>query len=99
MNTLFTNDLGLMHFFHRIDFLIFFEFHAPNLTESSFANYILAIKMLSINVLIIKIYVVLHDLLTLQFRQIDFETILNVFIGFFGDSGVASIMLFLSFGV
>lgn len=99
MNTLFSNNFGLMHFFHRIDFLIFFELHTPNLTESSFANHILTIKMLPINVFIIKIHVVLHDLLGLQFRQIDFKTILDILIGFFRDGRVTSIMLFLSFRV
>jgi len=55
--------------------------------------------MLPINIFIIKIHVVLHDLLSLQFRQIYFKTILDILIGFFGYGRVTSIMLFLSFGV
>lgn len=38
-------------------------------------------------------------ILGLQFREIDLEAILDIFIGFLADGGIASIMFLLPFGV
>lgn len=80
MNTLLSNDFGLVHFFHGIDFLIFFAFDTPNLPKSSLADYILTIEMLTIYLFVVKIDVILDIIFSLQFRKIDFKAIFDVLI-------------------
>jgi hypothetical protein len=79
MNTLFANDLGLMHLFHCVDTLRFFESDTPNLTEAALAYDKLTIKVITIYLFVINHHSVLCLLLCLQFRQVNLETIFYVF--------------------
>jgi hypothetical protein len=55
--------------------------------------------MLSIYLLGVEVDVVMNLILRLEFGKIDFKAISDVLVRFFGNGGVASIMLFLSFSV
>ncbi len=57
MDTFLADDFGLVHLFHRIDSLCLFKLYAPYFTEASLTNYILTIKILSIHLFALEIYI------------------------------------------
>lgn len=55
MDALLAYDLGLMHLLHSVNFLVFLGLDAPHLTESTLANYILTVEVLSVDLLAIQV--------------------------------------------
>jgi hypothetical protein len=98
MNALFPNDFRLVHFFHRVNFLSFFEFHTPDFAEASFSDNILAIKMISIDFLALQNEPAFLLFFGVELGEIDLEAVLYVFGGLFRNGRVTSVMFFLSPG-
>lgn len=56
MDTLLTDDLGLMHLFHCVYLLVFLGLDAPYLAESALADHVLAVEMLAVDLLAVQVY-------------------------------------------
>ena len=52
MNAFLANDFGLVHFFHCVHFLRFFEFDTPDFSEASLSYNILAIEVITTDFLV-----------------------------------------------
>lgn len=80
MDTLLSYDFGLMHLFHCIDPLVLFGLDTPYLAESTLTDHVLAIEVLTIDLLGVQVDAGGWHIFGLQFREVDLETILDVFI-------------------
>ena len=78
MNALLANHFRLVHFLHSVHFLIFFQFDTPDLSESSFAYHVLAIKVLSINLPLFKDQPFRCFFFGVEFRKINFKTVFDI---------------------
>lgn len=98
MNALLANDFRLVHFFHCVNFLSFFEFHTPNFAEASLSDDVLAIEVISVYFLTLQNQPTFLIFFGVELGEVDFEAVLYVLSGFFRNGRVTSIMLFLSPG-
>lgn len=83
MNALLANDFRLVHFFHRVNFLSFFEFHTPNFAESSLSYDVLAIEVISVYFLTLQNKPAFLFFFGVELGEVDFEAVLYVLGGFF----------------
>lgn len=94
MDALFADNLGLVHFLHRVDFLGFFKLHAPDLAEAALADHVLAVEVVPVDLFALEDQLALLLLLGVELRQIDLEAVLYVLGRFLGNCRVATVMLF-----
>ena len=98
MDALLADDLGLVHFLHRVDLLVLLGPHAPDLAEAALADHVLAVEVLAGDLLAVEV-----DgggrVLGLQFGEVDLEAVLDVLVGLLADGRVAPVVLLLSLGV
>ena len=95
MNALLSNNFCFVHFLHSINFLTFFQANTPHLTKASLSDHILTVKVIPVNLPALQDQP-FFGFISFEFRQIDFETVLDFLVGFLRDGRIASIVFFFS---